>query len=357
MQKKTDRAFGEMILLSMAVLAAIIFASVKVYQISALYIEILVHKIKDSCGCENMTQFFAMHPNIFLAVIFFGAGIGIFIIYAIYKIFKLNSATKKYISRRLSSVQKEHSPKLAEIIKLLGMDAGLFIETSVCGPEVFCFGYLKPKICISKNLVEILNAKELKAVLLHEIQHVRSYDPLKIFIVKYFNGVFFFLPGAKKLSCKYAVYSELSADEKASKDSEMRSGLAGAILKISKEKESMKSQKDAMLHFNGSIIEERANRLCDKAYIPRFNFLDRSLIAGSLSLAVISSVVIFAFSGSTKAFEMHGIANCASSVDVFGESGQMCSSYNEREFSSFKGGVFQEANDVRMSQNEACESH
>lgn len=304
--KKTNRAFFQTIFMGFIALTALVFASLKAYQLSGLYFAVLIHKIKDACGCESMAQFFAMHPDIFRAVILFGVGIGIFIIYSLYKLIKLYSRTNKYIAHHLSFARARYSAKLKMAIKALELDESKIIEINKPNDlAVFCFDFWRPKICISHALVNLLGKDELKAVLAHEAQHMANYEPLKIFIVKYFRSIFFFLPGLKTSAKKYFTLSELAADEHACGSVAEKSSLAKAILKIS----------DSSLSFSGSTIEERANRLSDDMYTPKFKFIDRSLIVGSLGLAAVSLIFIFVFSSSTKAFEMHNIAGCITPVN------------------------------------------
>ena len=121
--QKTNHAFYQTVLTAIVALAAMGFVSLKAYQASSLYLEVLLHKIKDACGCDSMAQFFAMHPDIFRAVILFAVGISVFIIYSLYKLFKLNSSTKKYIAHYMSFARARHSAKLQAAIELLGLDS------------------------------------------------------------------------------------------------------------------------------------------------------------------------------------------------------------------------------------------
>lgn len=350
---KTNRAFWQSMIMAIAALAAIVFASIKAYQLSELYLIVLIHKIKDACGCENMAQFFAMHPDIFRAVILFGVGIGIFIFYSLYKFAKLILQTKKYTEHYLSFASSRHSVKLKAAIKTLDLDKARVIEINASDPIVFCYGFLRPKICISGILVDMLGKKELMAILAHEAHHMANYEPLKIFIVKYFRSMFFFFPGLKTSAKKYLLFSELAADEKASGDAAARSDLASAILKISDQKEGLCQKTGSSLSFFDAGVEERANRLSDETYIPKFKFVDKGLIVGSLGLAAASLLFIFVFSSSTKALEMHNIAGCVSEKnlknDLFCNSANYQNIGNEDNFhNTLNTGVFQ--------QNSACKA-
>jgi Zn-dependent protease with chaperone function len=352
---KTNRAFYQTALAIGAALLVLFFASLKAYQISSLYIAVLIHKIKDACGCENMAQFFSMHPDIFRAVILFGVGIGIFVLYSLYKLVKLILRTKKYTRQYLSSTRIGHSAKLKSVIRALDLDSTKIIQVDTQELAAFCFGFWRPKICVSSELIDLLEKKELEAVLAHEAQHMISYEPLKLFIVKYFCSIFFFLPGLKTSTNKYIILSELAADENASDTVIARSKLASAILKISEQEEQQYCNNNQSLSFFSSTIYERVNRLSDETYIPKFKFLDKSLIVGSLGLAVASFVFIFVFSTSTKALEMHNIANCVAPVSA--QNDIVCSPANNQNILSTGGNIFQNQINSDLNQQPTCESH
>lgn len=353
--KKTNLAFYQTVLAVVVALALGALAAFKAYQISNLYIAVLIHKIKDACGCESMAQFFAMHPDIFRAVILFAIGIGVFILYALYKLYKLNSNTKKYIAHYMLFARTRHTAKLEAAIESLGLDSARVIETTNSEAIVFCFGYWVPKICISGALVEMLSEDELRVVLAHEAQHMITYEPLKVFIVKYFRGIFFFLPGLKTSALKYITLSELAADENAGKSEAERSSLASAILKIAEQEEYRRSSGGKYLSFSGLAMEERVNRLSDGTYIPKFKFLDKGLIVGSLGLATASLMFIFIFSSSTKAFEMHNISGCVTPVTP--ESDLICATPENRQNILNSNSIdFQNTNSIISDQHTACEA-
>lgn len=316
---KTDYAFYQTVFAIIAVAATMLWLSLRIYQLSGLYLEILIHKIIDACGCADMAHFLSMHPAIFGAVIVFGIIIGIFVFYSLYKLIKLASSTKKYAAHYLYFAEAEYSVKLKAAIKDLGLDGKRIIEINHPELTVFCFGFRHPKICISRALVCALDMGELKAVLAHERQHMISSEPLKLFIVKYFRSVFFFLPGMESCVKKYITLSELSADEKASGSAADRLKLAGAILKISGQEDSRRVNGRLSPLYSGSVIAERANRLVDETYIPKFKFLNKRLVAGSLVLAAVFLSVFAILSDSTKAFEDHNNSGCISGGSQSGD--------------------------------------
>ncbi len=79
-------------------------------------------------------------------------------------------------------------------------------------PIAFCAGTLKPRILISEGLVAQLGPDELDAVLLHEHEHVRTYEPLLRAARETASDVFFYVPLVRWWSRRRLEDSELRAD-------------------------------------------------------------------------------------------------------------------------------------------------
>lgn len=77
----------------------------------------------------------------------------------------------------------------------------------------FCYGLIKPRLCLSLKLVRTLNKKELEAVLIHESYHLKSRDPLKILLSQIAASMFFFVPTLKDFHDYYTLSKEVAADQ------------------------------------------------------------------------------------------------------------------------------------------------
>lgn len=95
----------------------------------------------------------------------------------------------------------------------------------------FCFGLLRPRVCISVGLLEILDPNELAAVLAHEHHHVHERDPLKLAIANVLAALAYPLPLVAALRGAYLVGRELDAD-RAAILAVGRSPLASTLCKI-----------------------------------------------------------------------------------------------------------------------------
>lgn len=328
--KRSSSVFRQIIFIIMSIFGLVFFLFFKIYQKVYLYGGILVHSIKTACKCTQMTQLIAMHPLIFGALFVLSLIIITFLSYSFYKLIKLLIQTRNFSAQYLANEKPKHSAKLRQIIFDLHLNKKRIIEIREVKPTVFCFGLFRPKVCISSGLIKILRKDELGAVLLHEHQHMVVKEPLKLFVVKYFQSIFFFLPGIRTVINKYITFSELAADERASDDSVGRSKLARAIFKISEAEEKQLLRSELALSFFSSVIEERVNWLSDNDYVPKFKLWSKGFLFG-LGLVTFGILTVFVFlSGSAKAYEMHNDGSCG-----FGKNEQstalICDSHNYTE--------------------------
>lgn len=82
-------------------------------------------------------------------------------------------------------------------------------------PLAFCAGLLRPRIFVSTATVEMLDPRQLEAVLEHERQHRQRRDPLRILIVRSLADALFIVPALSRLAARYAALLELAADARA----------------------------------------------------------------------------------------------------------------------------------------------
>jgi beta-lactamase regulating signal transducer with metallopeptidase domain len=99
-------------------------------------------------------------------------------------------------------------------------------------PRALCAGYLVPRIYVSQGALEALTPGELRAVVVHELHHLRRRDPVRLLVAGVLADALFFLPALKRIGERYAALVELAADEAAVRALGERRTLAGALLKF-----------------------------------------------------------------------------------------------------------------------------
>ena len=293
LRQKTNLIFYQIIAIGFIFLSLVIFLSLNLYPKMILVGRSLFNKLETLCGCANL-WFYINHPFIFSFIILTSLILLVFIGLAIVRIFKLNRATSKFIKLNISQ-SKQGSRKLKKVAGLIGLqDKALEVDTS--RPVIFCYGFIRPKICISRGLIKKLNQQELLAVLKHEQQHLLSYEPLKIFLTKIITKVLFFIPTLGLLTQKYRTLSELSADEKATQGFKNKVPLIQALEKVMRLKEQMVIKDNLAISFF-AVIDERVNKLANDKYMPSLKiFTLKSLITMVIVFIFVASFYIPVYS-------------------------------------------------------------
>lgn len=106
-------------------------------------------------------------------------------------------------------------------------------EIDISSTHAFTSGFFRPKVYVSKGLLNNLENDEAKAVVDHEIAHQKRLDPLRKFIFSFFMS--FFLPRTRKAMKSYfTLTQEQSADEYAANRAGDGTTVAMALLKATK---------------------------------------------------------------------------------------------------------------------------
>ena len=81
--------------------------------------------------------------------------------------------------------------------------------------SAFCSGTWRPAIFVGEGLPDRLNAEELDAVLLHELEHANTYEPVRRAARQAAAEIFFFAPVVRWWAQRRMVQVELAADRRA----------------------------------------------------------------------------------------------------------------------------------------------
>lgn len=142
-------------------------------------------------------------------------------------------AATRGLLQRLLARRLEVSPELIHLAQRLELTDSLdYVDDDAA--YAFCHGLRRPRICVSRGLVELLDRDELEAVLLHEQHHLRHRDPFKILLSRALAAGLFFLPVAAELCHRYLAAKEIKADEVTAQATENQMALASALLKLLK---------------------------------------------------------------------------------------------------------------------------
>ncbi|MDK3160511.1 M56 family metallopeptidase [Kamptonema cortianum] len=121
--------------------------------------------------------------------------------------------------------------RLQTVVDELGIDSSRMILLPTEEPFALCFGFFRPRICLSMGLMDLLSREQLKAALSHEDYHRRQFDPLRILIGSVLSRTFFFLPISQRLYNHFTINLEMKADQYAIRQVG-KAALAGALHRL-----------------------------------------------------------------------------------------------------------------------------
>lgn len=96
----------------------------------------------------------------------------------------------------------------------------------------YCVGVRDPRVVISDGALRRLRDDELEAVLLHEAEHLRRRDPLRVLFARTLAALFVGLPLIEWLTLRFETAKELDADRAALRVLGDPAPLAGALLAL-----------------------------------------------------------------------------------------------------------------------------
>lgn len=178
-----------------------------------------------ACGCASTTapSIGTLISGSSLLVLSLGV-----VVMAVLRLVVLTRRTRKLIR---SFTPHAPSPKLAALAASLGV-SGRTLEVAGRQSDIFCAGAISPRLFVSRQAVESLEADELRVVLEHERFHLRQRHPLKILLVDLFTSSLRFLPFVARAVSEYRTAIELAADETVLERQESSQHLSAALLKL-----------------------------------------------------------------------------------------------------------------------------
>lgn len=127
----------------------------------------------------------------------------------------------------------------------------------------FTVGLRRRRIVLSTGLLDLLDERELAAVIHHEAYHEEHADPLKVFFLSLLANVFWYLPVLKHIHSHYKVVREVLADRHAMEQTGGMADLGRALLKLLKQRQTASVTQAAHVSFADTAINYRIQRLLD----------------------------------------------------------------------------------------------
>jgi beta-lactamase regulating signal transducer with metallopeptidase domain len=180
--------------------------------------------------CVDLARWIRGHPEIVLAIV----PIGFLIAAAVQstrQLYRQRTATQRLLASLGPTMQPPAA--VAALASRLEIDDLLTVRAGPL-PTIFCHGLLRPRICMTTGLLDLLDEDELHAALRHERHHARRHDPARLVVARTLLAAISFLPGAETMLERFLFVSEMAADDAAGVEIEQRLALASAILKLAR---------------------------------------------------------------------------------------------------------------------------
>ncbi len=151
-------------------------------------------------------------------------------------------------------------------LKNKGTNLVLIDDTSIA--TAFTHGIIRPRIYISRGLIQDLNGPELHAVFHHELSHKNNRDPLRFFLLTILKDILFFIPLTAYVSRHIRETQERRADDMAVSRMREPFSIAGALLKLAGTFSQRPVEMASILGSHGAV-EERIQRLLGEKVIKK----------------------------------------------------------------------------------------
>jgi Zn-dependent protease with chaperone function len=159
--------------------------------------------------------------------------------------------------------------RTAEPLALEGIDLPAF---RIEAPEAVMalVGILRPRLIVTRGLIDTLTPEELAASIEHEVEHYRGWDNLKRLAMRAAPDVLRWTPAASALEQKWAAAAEHIADagDSISRNRATRLALASALVKVARLMPVTPIIEPVSTLVGGGAIADRVQRLIDDGREP-----------------------------------------------------------------------------------------
>jgi len=123
----------------------------------------------------------------------------------------------------------------AEPFAIAGVDLPAF-RVEAPQPLMALVGIVRPRLIVTRGLIETLTCEEVAAAAAHEMAHHRAWDNLKRLVMRAAPDILHWMPAARRLEREWAAAAEHNADAAAPivASRAARLALASALIKVAR---------------------------------------------------------------------------------------------------------------------------
>jgi Zn-dependent protease with chaperone function len=132
-------------------------------------------------------------------------------------------------------------------------------------PLVAIAGWLRPKLYVSRAVLESCTAAELQAIVAHECGHLREGDPWRLLIVRACPDLLALLPAGAGMASRWGEAAEEAADDHASVSQARSLDLASALIRVARlAGSSTRSELPLTALYRGGGVAARVARILER---------------------------------------------------------------------------------------------
>ncbi|MFA6471567.1 MAG: M56 family metallopeptidase [Candidatus Latescibacterota bacterium] len=155
------------------------------------------------------------------------------------------------------------------------------------------YGVLRPKIFIPGIIVQNWSVEDIKPILLHELQHIKRFDPVMNWVLAIIGTIYFFHPLVWMVNKKIKNYQEDSCDDLSiQKLGNKKKTYLNCIINVLMEtsKEHLFGVPAIAFSERNTSVSRRVIRISDKNYKPT-NTLKKKYVAALLFVGLVSVMI------------------------------------------------------------------
>ena len=158
-------------------------------------------------------------------------------------------------------------------------------------PAMTLVGVIRPKLLVTKPLLDLLSPEELTAAIEHEAGHRRSWDNLKRLVMRATPDALSVLAVCRRLEHEWALAAEQAADAHAAHDQACGLALAAALVKVARLTPAGRAPALVSPLVGGEAIALRVSQLLNPPSRPARSFATHAA-AVAAAVAALAVVVI-----------------------------------------------------------------
>lgn len=239
---------------------SLLFVWLSLVSVGACGLGVVLHV--SSGGC-SLAFWLCQQQSIVLDLVTMGMPLMLLVAWGLFVGIRQLVRTRRAMQHMLALPQRHLPASIIACASELGINDRLDVVTHVQA-IAFCYGLMRPRICITTGLLDILSSMEIEAVLRHERHHLQRRDPLRSLLWTMLSGMCWWLEERAEHA---HLLRELAADRAVIME-QGRQPLATALLKLLTQPRRDNLIADGLAISGLSVTDARIDQLLKPEQVP-----------------------------------------------------------------------------------------